>query len=133
MMNLRSPAEDVIRPNGTLSPLGPVVVPEPVLLMFALGRSKFGWFNTLIVSIRNSNSLLSESRIRLIKFASNHHSGGPSIQFRPRLPIWPGAGFTRRTRPEESAIALLLNVPLSPFDEDTPANDGSAICWRPGK
>src|SRR6266487_3497431 len=71
MTNRRSPAEEMIRPKGTLVPAGPVVVPVPVLLMFALGRSKFGWFSTLMASTRNSNSFVSVILTRLIKLASN--------------------------------------------------------------
>src|SRR3989442_3250723 len=123
----------MIRPKGTLVPPGPVVVPEPVLLMFTLGTSKLGWFNTLIVSTRNSNSLVSVILTRLIRLASNPSSAGPSIVFRPRLPICPGAGFTRTSRPWESTIALLLNVPLSPLSDDTLEADGSVTCWNPGK
>ena len=42
--------------------------------------------------------------------------------------FYPGAGFTKRSLPLASVIALLVKLPVSPLAEMTAATDGSVIC-----
>jgi hypothetical protein len=52
----------------------------------------------------HSNSLVSVTRILLIRFMSNCRKGGPSIHFRPNEPICPGADFCTPPLPCEEGI-----------------------------
>src|SRR6266850_4306600 len=118
IVNLRIPLAVVMRPK----------LVESIVIFTAVGGSKIGWFNTLTASTRNSNSFVSVIFTRLMRLASKLKRAGPSIHFRPRLPFCPGAGFTRRTLPCASVIALLVKLPLSPLADVTPATAGSVIC-----
>src|SRR5437879_1199233 len=103
-VNLRCPWASVKRPN-----VGELMFRSSRNGLFCVSRfvlyPKFGWFKTLTTSTRNSNSLVSAIRTRLMRFASNPRCAGPSTHRRPRLPTWPGEGFTRRALPFSSVIA----------------------------
>ena len=45
--------------------------------------------------MRNSKFLVSAILTHLIRFIETQNRCGSSIHFRPRVPFWPGAGFTR--------------------------------------
>src|SRR5262249_25557111 len=69
---------------------------------------KFGWLNTLIASIRNSNCARSVILKRFTIFISRSKYRGPRSQFGPRVPTSPGLGLTATTLPLGSSNALLV-------------------------